>query len=102
MKRLPGTPGNEEYEEGAIHDTKGEGDMTATRIQDDEELQDFAEVQGFSSKKEEKKDLSYLYIDPKTKEPFNPEKKFGIIESNSLLYDNVTTSYPLNLPTDYY
>ena len=30
------------------------------------------------------------------------EKKFGIIESESLLYDNVTTSYPLNLPTDYY
>jgi len=37
-----------------------------------------------------------------TGESFNPEKKFGIIESNSLIYDNVTTSYPLNLPTDYY
>lgn len=53
-------------------------------------------------KKEQERDLSGLFIDPKTKEPFNPEKKFGIIESNSLIYDNVTTSYPLNLPTDYY
>jgi len=33
---------------------------------------------------------------------YDPTKKFGIIEDNSLLYDNVTTSYPLNLPTDYY
>jgi len=33
---------------------------------------------------------------------FNPSKKFGIIQDNSLIYDNVTTSYPLNLPTDYY
>lgn len=34
--------------------------------------------------------------------PFNPQKKFGVIEDEYLLYDNVTTSYPLNLPTDYY
>jgi hypothetical protein len=53
-------------------------------------------------KKEEGKDLSHLYVDPANGESFNPEKKFGIIESNSLIYDNVTTSYPLNLPTDYY
>lgn len=33
---------------------------------------------------------------------FDPKKKFGLIEDDSLLYDNVTTSYPLNLPTDYY
>lgn len=46
--------------------------------------------------------MKHLYIDPSTRETFNPEKKFGIIESNSLIYDNVTTSYPLNLPTDYY
>lgn len=34
--------------------------------------------------------------------PIDPSKKFGIIEDNVLLYDNITTSYPLNLPTDYY
>lgn len=33
---------------------------------------------------------------------YDPQKKFGMIQDNSLLYDNVTTSYPLNLPTDYY
>ena len=33
---------------------------------------------------------------------FDPKKKFGLIEDDSLLYNNVTTSYPVNLPTDYY
>jgi len=33
---------------------------------------------------------------------FDPQKKFGLIQDNSLIYDNVTSSYPLNLPTDYY
>ena len=33
---------------------------------------------------------------------YDPTKKFGIIKDNSLIYDNVTSSYPLNLPTDYY
>lgn len=33
---------------------------------------------------------------------FDPSKKFGIIQDNSLIYGNVTSSYPLNLPTDYY
>ena len=33
---------------------------------------------------------------------FDPAKKFGIIQDNSLIYGNVTSSYPLNLPTDYY
>jgi hypothetical protein len=33
---------------------------------------------------------------------YDPAKKFGIIQDNSLIYDNVTSSYPLNLPTDYY
>ena len=42
------------------------------------------------------------YRDPNTGEPFNPIKKFGLIEDDYLVYDNVTSSYPLNLPTDYY
>jgi hypothetical protein len=33
---------------------------------------------------------------------FDPNKKFGIIGSESLLYGDITSSYPLNLPTDYY
>lgn len=35
--------------------------------------------------------------------PFDPCAKFGTIEAESqLIYDNITTAYPLNLPTDYY
>jgi hypothetical protein len=34
---------------------------------------------------------------------FDPKKKFGTIEADkALIYDNVTTSYPVNLPSDYY
>ena len=33
---------------------------------------------------------------------FDPNKKFGIIQDDSLLYGDITTSYPLNLPADYY
>jgi hypothetical protein len=33
---------------------------------------------------------------------FDPNKKFGIISDNSLLYGDITSSYPLSLPTDYY
>lgn len=35
--------------------------------------------------------------------PFDPIKKFGSIEDgNQLVYDNISTSYALNLPPDYY
>jgi len=33
---------------------------------------------------------------------YDPNKKFGEIQDDSLLYERVTSSYPLNLPTDYY
>ena len=33
---------------------------------------------------------------------YDPSKKFGIIQPDSLIYENVTSSYPLNLTTDYY
>jgi hypothetical protein len=46
--------------------------------------------------------LKEFFRDPVDGQPFDPSKKFGIIESNSLLYDNITTSYPLNLPTEHY
>ena len=45
--------------------------------------------------------LKECYKDAKG-EFIDPKKKFGIIEDNVWLYDNITTSYPLNLPTDYY
>ena len=46
-----------------------------------------------------------LFIDPKTKQPFDPSQKFGVRNedtSKHLVYDNVTSSYPVDLPEDYY
>jgi hypothetical protein len=42
------------------------------------------------------------YYKDQTGSNYDPSKKFGIIQDNSLIYENVTSSYPLNLPTDYY
>ena len=55
-------------------------------------------------KRKEAEEAAWMakYLDPDTGEPFNPIKKFGLIESDYLVYDKVTSSYPLNLPTDYY
>lgn len=42
----------------------------------------------------------FLTMDGK---PFDPAKKFGTIEDGTqLVYDDITTSYALNLPADYY
>lgn len=49
----------------------------------------------------EEKPLRHLYVDKEGKE-FDPERKFGVIEGESLIYDRITTSYPVNLPPDYY
>jgi hypothetical protein len=42
-----------------------------------------------------------LYIDHKGA-PFDPNKKFGVIQEDNLIYDRITSSHPLNLPVDYY
>ena len=47
-------------------------------------------------------DLSRFFVNAEGK-PFDPVKKFGSIEDgNQLIYDNITTSYALNLPPDFY
>jgi hypothetical protein len=53
--------------------------------------------------KKDKDGFNFMgYKDPEGKD-FDPQKKFGIIEDeNKLLYDNITTSYPANLPTEHY
>jgi len=44
-----------------------------------------------------------IFKDLKTNTSFDPAKKFGVIETEgTLLYDDITTSYPLNLPVEYY
>jgi len=47
--------------------------------------------------------MKSMYKDLKSGMSYDPVKKFGVIETEgTLLYDNITTSYPLNLPVDYY
>ena len=68
--------------------------------EDDEELQRKKEEE----EKKRKANMSpyrELYRDAQGN-LYDPTKKFGIIEPDSLIYENVTSSYPLNLPTDYY
>jgi hypothetical protein len=44
-----------------------------------------------------------LFISDPTGTKFNPSKKFGVIETEgTLIYDNITSSYPLNMPTENY
>lgn len=52
-------------------------------------------------KKESESPYKDMYKDTQGN-PYDPTKKFGIILPDSLIYENVTSSYPLNLPTDYY
>lgn len=43
-----------------------------------------------------------LFRDPDGAD-FDPTKKFGNIETEgTLIYDNITSSYPLNMPADHY
>lgn len=47
--------------------------------------------------------MKSMFKDLKTGANYDPSKKFGVIETEgTLLYDDITTSYPLNLPVDYY
>lgn len=44
-----------------------------------------------------------LFKNSITEEPFDPKKKFGVIDGEkALIYDNITTSYPVALPGEYY
>jgi hypothetical protein len=68
---------------------------------DEEEQAEERRRQEEEKKKNQESPYKEYYRD-NTGNYFDPTKKFGIIQDNSLLYDNVTSSYPLNLPTDYY
>jgi hypothetical protein len=57
----------------------------------------------FVSEKEKREAHMKEMFKDKNGVPYDPIKKFGVIQAEgSLLYDNITTSYPLNLPTEYY
>lgn len=84
---------------------RGDVEYDGQREDGDEREDHDDEGQEFVVQKKKKDEFSYTpfedWRDPNG-EKFDPSKKFGIIEDNSLIYDNVTTSYPLNLPTDFY
>jgi hypothetical protein len=69
---------------------------------EEEDQEDQEAIEERKRKEAEEREWMAKYIDTETGEPFNPIKKFGLIENDYLVYDNVTSSYPLNLPTDYY
>lgn len=79
------------------------GDFGFDKIED-EEQEDQAEIEERKKKEAEEAEWLSWYKDPqKNMEQFNPKKKFGVIEGQGeWVYDHITSSYPLNLPSDYY
>ena len=69
---------------------------------DEEDKEDREVIEERKRKEAEEREWMAKYRDTESGEPFNPIKKFGFIEDDYLVYDNATSSYPLNLPTDYY
>jgi hypothetical protein len=68
-------------------------------LEEEEELDE--EYKTEAQKADELKRL--LYKDHKSGAPYDPSKKFGVIDAEgALIYDDITTSYPLNLPAEYY
>ena len=62
-----------------------------------EELEEEKELE------EQANNIKQHFIDIKTGQQYDPDKRFGVIEDGTqLVYDNITTSYDLNLPPDYY
>lgn len=72
---------------------------TKPQIKFEEDLENSEEE---IQKKPKQEDLSKFFLD-REGNTFDPCRKFGSIEDGSqLIYDDITTSYKLNLPSDYY
>jgi len=60
------------------------------------------EEEDLKKQKKSGTDLQSFFVGADGK-PFDPAKKFGTIQDGTqLIYDDITTSYQLNLPPDYY
>jgi hypothetical protein len=97
-----GSPGLDDVDDAE----KMQEDDVRSKAAADEDGQ-YDDEQAELEKKQEENKIKDLMVDEEDLKLnkitlFDPKKKFGVIESESLLYDNVTTSYPLNLPTDHY
>ena len=83
--------------DGTINDRDNDFNPNPDKDFDDEDAAEEAKAN------EAKNPANDIYRDPVTGQPFDPNKKFGIIEDeNRLISDNITTTYPVNLPTDSY
>ena len=70
-------------------------------IRDEEALKE--ELEEEKELEAKQRDIKQHFIDVKTGKQYDPDKRFGIIQDGTqLVYDNIATSYDLNLPPDYY
>lgn len=77
--------------------------MKKQQQEEEEERRIQQEEEERQRKEDEKNQNQQYFVDPQTKKQFDPIKKFGMIEDgNQLVYDNMTTSYSLNLPPEQY
>lgn len=65
---------------------------------------DGADGAKFMSERDKKEQhMKSMFKDQQTGAHYDPVKKFGTIDGDqALIYDNITTSYPVNLPSEYY
>ena len=82
---------------------KLENEDMQNKILDMEDEEEDKRAQEEEEKKQrEKSPLKELYRD-KNGKLFDPNKKFGQISPDKeLIYDNITSSYEVNLPQEYY
>jgi len=78
-----------------------EGQGAVRAMEDEEQEAEDRRLEEEEKKKEAEDPLKKYFRDEKGN-MFNPSQKFGMIEPDVLLYDDITSSHPLNLPTDYY
>ncbi|CAI2378759.1 unnamed protein product [Moneuplotes crassus] len=86
----------------SFRDKFGKGEQPKFTHLDEEDEEDREAIEEKKRREEEEREWMAKYRDTDTGEPFNPIKKFGLIDKDYLVYDNATSSYPLNLPADYY
>ena len=70
-------------------------------MEDEEQEAEDRRLEEEEKKKEAEDPLKKYFRDEKGN-LFDPSKKFGMIEPESLLYDDITSSHVLNLPTEQY
>ena len=101
--------GDERAMDATLNDRDGEFDpdpeRTAQAALDDEAEQEAERLrqEAIAKGKSSESEYPWVFVEGETGQQFDPTKKFGTIGAEgSLLYENVTTSYPVQLPADRY